>query len=202
MPRTVVGYIKQYLNNMASASPTGSTEPVTGLPIATGLNPGQFTELTDADAKLYSYTAWGTLYSGTYMWVKLDPAVTTDPIAMGSAVYWLQTDDTATGDYTVTTTNSGNNPDLAGWTIDSNFGASHPYAFIQTDGKVNALFDGTPATAFGDVIGLTGTTAGTVTRQGAATQAATGLTIGISLVATGTASARNLIRVTRGTKRF
>ena len=43
MARTVVGYISANgLNNMASASPTGSIETVTGLPIQTGNNPGNF----------------------------------------------------------------------------------------------------------------------------------------------------------------
>ena len=54
MARTVVGYIRQYLNNAASASPTGSVEALTGLPIATGSNPGNFTEFSDEEALQYS----------------------------------------------------------------------------------------------------------------------------------------------------
>lgn len=191
MARTVVGYVKKWLNNMASTSPSASVEAATGLAIATGLNVGAFQEFSDSEALGLSYTPWGTLYGGTYEWAQLDPAVVTSPIPMGTPVFWLET---AAGKI-VTTADTGNNPDFAGITIDSNFGAAFPYAFIQRDGKVSALFDASPATAFGDVIGLTSVSANTVTRQGAATQALTGLSLGISLVATGTASVRNLIRI-------
>lgn len=208
MPRTVVGYIgPNGLNNMASTSPTGSVEALTGLPISTGLEVGQFQEFTAAEAKRYSYQSgttfpWGQLYDATYQWVKLDPAVTTDPIPLGTAVSWLAAAEDGSSEMTVTTLNTTTNADLAGFTIDSNFGKTHPYAFIAVNGKINALFDATPATAFGDVIGLSTGTQGSVTRQGASSQALTGLSIGLSLVATGTASVRNLIRVDRPVVRF
>lgn len=54
MPRTVVGYIRQYLNNSASNSPSGSVEAATGLPIATGENVGTFAEFSDGEALRYS----------------------------------------------------------------------------------------------------------------------------------------------------
>lgn len=54
MARSVVGYIRQYLNSSASASPTGSAEPVTSLPIGTGINPGVFQEFSDSEALQYS----------------------------------------------------------------------------------------------------------------------------------------------------
>lgn len=208
MPRTVVGYIgSNGLNNMASTSPTASVEALTGLPIATGLEVGQFQEFTAAEAKRYSYASgttfpWGQLYDGTYQWVKLDPTVTTDPIPLGTAVSWLSTAEDGASEMQVTTLNTTSNADYAGFTIDSNFGKTHPYAFIQINGKVNALFDATAATAFGDTIGLSTGTQGAVTRQGASSQAATGLTVGLSLVATGTASVRNLIRVKEVVSRF
>ena len=208
MSRTVVGYIgPNGMNNMASASPTASIEATTGLPINTGLGVGQFRELSSGEARLYSYTTpttafpWGQLYDGTYMWVQLDPTVTTDPIPLGTALSWLSGED-GTQATQVTTLNTTSNADVAGWSIDSNFGKSHPYAFIQLNGKVNALFDATPATAFGDVISLSTGTQGSVTRTGASNNATNGLTVGLSLVATGTASVRNLIRVTRAVVRI
>jgi hypothetical protein len=54
MARTVVGYIRQYLNNSASSVGTGSVEAVTGLPIATGGDVGNFTEFSDSEALAYS----------------------------------------------------------------------------------------------------------------------------------------------------
>jgi hypothetical protein len=207
--RTVVGYIgANGLNNMASTSPTGSVEALTGLPIGTGLDVGQFQEFSASEAKKYSYTTptsaypWGQLYDGTYCWVQLDPTVTTDPIPLGTAVSWLASAEDGVAQKQVTTFNSTSNADVAGFSVDSNFGKTHPYAFIQLNGKVNALFDATAATAFGDVIGLSTGTQGAVTRQGASSQALTGLSVGISLVGTGTASTRNLIRVNRTVARF
>jgi len=209
MARSVVGYLgPNGLNNMASASPTGSIETLTGIPIATGLVVGTFREVGETAAAAYSYQSsagvypWGQLYDGTYMWVMLDPAVTTDPIPLGTAVSWLTTNENATGPAQVTTFNSTTNADFAGISIDSNFGKTHPYAFIQLNGKVNALFDATAATAYGDVISLSTGTQGAVTRSGASNNAVNGLTVGVSLVATGTASVRNLIRITRAVSRF
>ena len=208
MGRTVVGYVgPNGLNNMASASPTASIEAATGLPIATGLEVGQFQEFGIGDAAKVSYNLagvypWGQLYDGTYCWVQLDPAVTTDPIPMGTALAWLASSETTGQQTQVTTLNTTTNADLAGFTIDSNMGKSHPYAFIQLNGKVNALFDATAASAFGDVISLSTGTQGAVTRSGASNNATNGLTVGLSLVATGVASTRNLIRVNRAVARF
>ena len=209
MPRTVVGYLgANGLNNMASSSPTGSVEALTGLPIATGLTVGDFRELGAGQAKLFSYKTgastfpWGQLYDGTYMWVQLDPAVTTDPIPLGTSVAWFASGEDGTGAVQVTTLNTTTNADFAGITVDSNFGKTHPYAFICLAGKVSALFDATAGTAFGDVVSLSTGTQGSVTKTGASNAAVNGLTVGISLVTTGTASARNLIRVTRSQSRF
>ena len=208
MARTVVGYIgPNGMNNMASTVATGSVETTTGLPINTGLNVGQFRELTAGEAKLYSYKSgstfpWGQLYDGTYMWVQLDPTVSTDPIPLGTAVSWLASAEDGASATQVTTLNTTTNADVAGWSIDSNWGKTHPYAFIQLNGKVNALFDATAASAFADVISLSTGTQGAVTKTGASNNATNGLTVGISLVGTGTASVRNLIRVTRPVTRF
>jgi len=209
MARTVVGYLgANGLNNMASTVSTGSVEVLTGIPIATGLGVGAFRELGENQAKLFSYTTptsaypWGQLYDGVYMWVQLDPTVNTDPIPLGTALSWLQSAEDGSSAIQVTTLNTTSNADFAGISIDSNFGKSHPYAFIQLKGKVAALFDATAATAFGDVISLSTGTQGAVTRTGAANAAQNGLTLGVSLVATGTASARNLIRITRSQGRY
>ena len=209
MPRTVVGYLgANGLNNMASASPTGSIEALTGLPIATGLTVGDFRELGAGQAKLYSYTTpatafpWGQLYDGVYMWVQLDPTVTTDPIPMNTAVSWLGSAEDGASATQVTTFNSTTNADFAGITIDSNFGKTHPYAFIQLCGKVSVQFDASAGTAYADVVSLSTGTQGSVTRTGASNAAANGLTIGYTLQTTGLASSRNLIRITRSQSRF
>ena len=193
---------------MASLSPTASIEAATGLPIATGLEVGQFQEFSASEAKRFSYTVpgnpfpWGQLYDGTYMWVQLDPTVSTDPIPLGTAVSWLAGGEDGVGQTQVTTFNHTTNADLAGFTIDSNFGKTHPYAFIQLNGKVNALFDATAGSAYADVISLSTGTQGAVTKTGNSANATNGLTVGLSLVASGTASVRNLIRVTRAVSRF
>ena len=54
MARSVVGYIKQYLNSSATASPTQAVESATGIPIATGTNSGEFQEFSDSEAATYS----------------------------------------------------------------------------------------------------------------------------------------------------
>ena len=54
MARSVTGYVNTSLNGMASASSTGSQEPVTGLPIGTGNNVGLVQEFSDASALKYS----------------------------------------------------------------------------------------------------------------------------------------------------
>lgn len=209
MARTVVGYIGAGgLNNMASSSPTGMVEALTGLPISSGLEVGQFQEFGSGDAKKYSYQVNGAfpslqLYDGTYMWVALDPAVSTDPIPMGTALAWLASVEGSTpGVPTVTTLNTTTNADFAGISIDSNFGKSHPYAFIQLDGKASALFDSGVPTAFGDVISLSTGTQGSVTRTGASNAAWNGLSLGLSLATTGTSGVRGIIRIIRKQTRY
>lgn len=177
MSRTVIGYLPSgYLNSAASASPTGSTDAESGLPIQTGLELGQFQEFGDADAARYSNPALVgiTLYSGQIAWVQLDPAVTGNAIPIGTALWWLQTSDNATGNPVVTTVSGSNAPDFAGVSIDSNFGPKLPYAFIQQDGKTNVLFDKTltvTPTVFGDLLALKSTQAGTFDDLGSFTSA-------------------------------
>lgn len=196
--RTTVTYLAgAKLNSGASANASGSTEPITGLPIATGVNVGDFLELTDAQALSYSNSANGTLYSGIYQKVQLDSGSVT-ALNVGQALFWLASAANAT--YIVTGNASGNTPDLAGFVIDPLMSTALPYAWMQVNGKVNALFDATAATAFGDLVGLTAA-ANTVTRQGAATQAATGTSVGFAL-AIGTASTKALVRIDRPQSRY
>lgn len=209
MPRTVVGYLPGgYLNNGASASRFGSTDTESGLPIATGIDTGQFQEFSDGNASRYSYAPTGTLYAGTFMWVQLDPALTGN-VPLGKALFWLQTADnaSATGGAIVTTTASANAPDFAGVSIDSNFGAALPYAWIQQNGKVSVQFDPTltnGAPAYGDVIGLKSTYNGNfddLESDTAGTAENPANVLGIALAAP-VANTRGLVRINRAISRF
>jgi hypothetical protein len=216
--RTVVGYIPSgYLNSAASPTSTGSQEATTGLAIATGLNVGNFLEVSDSDAKAWSNPNTATyvnqLYGGVYMWVALDPAVTGGAISVGTAVFWLESN---AGIY-VTTTSSANAPDYAGVTIDPNFGplaassSIYPYAFIQVSGKATVLFDAAlthSGGAFGDSIGLkqssTGVWSGTwddLEAVGATTAANLPSYMGVAL-AVPVASTASLVRIIRPVVRF
>lgn len=279
MSRTVVSFIPSgYLNSAASASPTGSVDAETGIPISTGLNVGQFQEFSDGEALAYtnpkigqvtsifqvtagsgmtpgtyalvigapptggvqavgtitvtataitSYaitnagsgyiapptvsavtggtpvilaaTIGNQLYSGTYEFAQLDPAVT-GLVSVGAPLFWLAT---ATGKIVTTVdTADTNSPDFVGWSIDPNFGAALPYAFIQRNGKGALLFAATgfPA-AFGVVVNYAVTGADTFTSLAAATLTVTQNTVGYSL-ATGTTGATCLCRVTVPIARF
>lgn len=142
----------------------------------------------------------GNLYSGIYQWVQLDPAVT-GTIAPGTPLFWLQT---ATG-YVVTTVDSGNSPDFAGVSIDPNFGASNPYAFIQANGKTTCLMaaSGTVPTTIGDVVQITSASANTFNAVAAGNAAAAwnGLCVGRALGAIPVSSA-GLVRIDRFPTRF
>lgn len=281
MSRTVVGYIRQFLNNAASASPTGSIETVTGLPIGSGANPGVFSEFSDSEALQYSnqgvvslniltagsgqtpgvynvtasaggavaqitvaaggtvtaqpvitvaggpYTdaaiptftlaaggtpatfqaVIGVLYSGVYAKVQLDPAVTGN-VLPGSALYWLE----SSSGPVVTTTIAANAPDFAGVSIDPNFGAALPYAYIQQNGKARCLFDATLTNggtlAFGDHIALRQASAGVYkttfddfSALGATTAMAPNAYVGMALT-TPVASSSSLVRITRYPSRY
>lgn len=259
MARTVVGYINPFLNKMASASPTGSTEVVTGAAIGTGLDVGQYQEFSDGAVALYSskqvvsiqiltagsgqtpgtytvnasaggaqisvvvaaggtvtaiptivlggkYTvdtvptftlaAGGTpatfsatlgfLYTGTYAWVQLDPAVS-GAIKVGQPLYWLA----SSSGFVVTTVATGNYPDFAGFSIDPAFSSTLPYAWIQMNGKCKALFDATNAAALGAVVNLVTTPGATVT---SVASAVTNVSIGTALEI-GTTLSPALVRI-------
>lgn len=270
MSRTVTGYIRQYLNNSASASPTGSVETVTGLPIGTGVNPGVFSEFSDAEALQYSnpgvvslniltagsgqtpgvynvaantggavaqitvaaggtvtaspvitvaggpYTdaaiptftlaaggtpatfqaVIGVLYSGVYARVQLDPAVT-GLILPGTPLYWLQTGGI---NPIVTTTITGNFPDFAGVSIDPQFGAAQPYAYIQQNGKARVITKTTGFAAYGDsvIISIDGLAfTGVPTTNAAVTALNVGYALGVTTVLSS-----GLVRITRYPSRY
>ena len=219
MSRSVVGYIPSgFLNSAASTSPFGSVDAETGAPIATGLVVGTFQEFSDAEAKSYSQPIAGSylyqLYGGTYMWVQLDPAVVGTAVAVGTALWWLQTN---TG-YVVTTTQSANAPDYAGVSIDPNFGLVNNYAFIQINGKCTIQYRAATtkgsSSAFGDSIFLYvgGSTVdlGAFDDMGTAAVSSGGLVsgsvninlfAGIALAVTAQGAA-GLARITRSVSRF
>lgn len=134
--RTTLDYIQGggKLNNASSSTPGGSTEPVTGLAIATGTNSGDFIELTDTQAAqlslngivAYLLTAGSGQTNGTYtVAASYGPAVLTYVIA---------------GNVLTTTTVSGSN------------GAYTP-AFVAANGGSLPTF----------TLAANGGTAGTVT---------------------------------------
>lgn len=278
MSRTVVGYVPSgYLNSAASASPTGSVDVETGLPIATGLNVGAFQEFSDGEAFAYTnpkvgqvltvfqvtagvgmtpgtYTltigapptggtqATGTitvtattvtsysitnpgagyiapptvsaatggtpvvlastignqLYSGTYEWAQLDPAVT-GLVPVGTPLFWLA--NTYPRIVTSVATANTDSPDFAGFSIDPNFGAALPYAFFQRNGQGALLFGATgfPA-AYGAVVNFVPGTAN-FTSLASGTLTVTQSTVGYSL-AVGTTGATCQCRVTWPVVRF
>ena len=110
MARTVVGYVRQFLNNAASSSMTGSVEALTGLPIATGANAGNFTEFSDAEALQYSsqgvvslniLTAGSGQTAGTYLvTASTGGAVASIVVAGGGTVTAQPTIVTPGGPYT------------------------------------------------------------------------------------------------------
>lgn len=137
------------------------------------------------------------LFSGTYMWTQLDSAVT-GLVPVGTPLFWLQT---ATGKVvTSVATANTNSPDFAGFSIDPNFGAALPYAYVQQNGKGALLFGATgfPA-AYGDAVAFV---PGTANFTAAASTAITQSTVGYSLVASGSTGAVSLCRVTWPISRY
>jgi hypothetical protein len=136
------------------------------------------------------------LFSGTYEWAQLDPAVT-GLVPVGTPLFWLQT---ATGKIvTSVATANTNSPDFAGWSIDPNFGAALPYAFIQRNGKGALLFGATGVpSAFGNEVAFV---PGTANFTASSALTVNQSSVGISL-ATGTTGATCLCRVLWPIARF
>ena len=194
----------------ATISYTIAGNALTAATVTYGGAPGTY---TTANAPTFTIAAGGTpgtiqavigqLWAGTYEWVQLDPSVT-GLIVPGTALYWLQT---ATAGQQIVTNVASNASDYAGVSIDPNFGAAKPNAFIQINGKMQVLYaaSGTVPTTFGDVIQITSAAAPTTFNAVAAGNAAAalnGLTVGYNLGASQAVSSVGLIRNTRSVVRF
>ena len=194
-----------------SAPPAGGTQATGTITVtATAItsysitNPGSgyvapptVSAVTGGTPVILAATIGNQLFAGTYMWAQLDPSIT-GLVPVGTPLFWLQT---AIG-YVVTTTSTAdvNSPDFAGFSIDPNFGAALPFAFIQQNGKGNLLFgaSGFPA-AYGDVVSFV---PGSANFTAAATTTITQSTVGYSLNATGSTGAASLCRVTWPISRY
>jgi len=141
-------------------------------------------------------TIGNQLFAGTYMWAQLDPSIT-GLVPVGTPLFWLQT---ATG-YVVTTTSTAdvNSPDFAGFSIDPNFGAALPFAFIQQNGKGNLLFGATAPTQYGSVVSFVPGSAYFVAATGTTINQST---VGYSLTASGVVGTVSLCRVTWPISRY
>lgn len=143
------------------------------------------------------------LFSGTYEWAQLDPAVVA-AVPVGTPLFWLQT---ATGKVvTSVATANTNSPDFAGFSIDPGFGAAGPngqqiYAFIQRNGKGALLFGATGFPAvYGVVVNFVPGTAN-FTSLATTVLTVTQSTVGYAL-AVGTTGATCVCRVTWPISRY
>lgn len=165
--RTTVDYVKGKLNNGSTATASGSAEVVTGLGIPTGLNSGDFLELTAAQALALSDTTKGTLYEGVYQRVKLS-ATGASNVGLGQPVFWNEAND-ATDPYPVTNTPGATGTatyEFAGVVIDPTTTVGQ-YCWIQISGKATCEITG--GGAAGNIV--------TYPTSGSPTFAASGTTV-------------------------
>src|SRR5208337_116405 len=91
MPQVRLPFIPSgALNTANSIVYTGQYEPITLLPLPSGLTPGAWFDMTESEAQAYSNTAVGTLHAGRYQWVQLSSsAVITGngALATGQALF-------------------------------------------------------------------------------------------------------------------
>lgn len=140
--RTTLDYLKGKLNNGSTATASGAAEVVTGLGIPTGLNSGDFLELTAAQALANSDTTKGTLYEGVYQRVKLS-ATGASNVGLGQPLFWNEANDT-TDPYPVTNTAAAAGTaawEFAGVVIDPTTTVGQ-YCWIQISGKANCEITG------------------------------------------------------------
>jgi len=141
--RTTLTYIgTSKLNNASSSSPSGAVDTVTGLPISTGVNSGDFIELTAAQALALSDTTKGTLYEGVYQRVKLS-ATGASNVGKGQPVFWNEANDTS-DPYPVTNTAGATGTatyEFAGVVIDPTTTVGQ-YCWIQINGKATCEITG------------------------------------------------------------
>lgn len=181
--RTTLTYVQtRQLNNDSAATPGGSQDPVTGLPISTGTNSGDFVELTDAQAAALSDTSIGTLYGGVYMRVKRTSGDSSTP-TVGQAAFWDRAD--TTDPYVVSNKGDLSSAaiyDWAGTIIDDTTNPGE-YCWIQLTGRMSCLMTGAgaigdfvqfPVTSTNEYIGSTGTALSTANQMGVQATAASG----------------------------
>jgi hypothetical protein len=192
------------------APPTGGTQATGTITVtATAItsysitNPGKgyiapptVSAVTGGTPVILSAQIGQTLYGGTYEWAQLDPAVT-GLVPVGTPLFWLQT---AAGKIvTSVATANTNSPDFAGFSIDPNFGAALPYAFIQRNGKGALLFGATGfPSAFGNEVAFV---PGTANFTASSALTVNQSSVGISL-ATGSTGATCVCRVLWPIARF
>jgi len=160
--------------------------------------PPTVSAVTGGTPVVLAATIGNTLYGGIYEWAQLDPAIT-GLVPVGTPMFWLAS---AAGRIVTTVpTQNVNSPDFAGVSIDPNFGAALPYAFILRQGKGALLYGATgfPA-AYGVVVNFVPGTAN-FTSLAAATLTTTQSTVGYSL-AIGTTGTVCVGRITWPISRF
>jgi len=141
--RTTLDYVQgKQLNNNSTTTASGAAEVVTGLSIPTGLNSGDFLELTAAQALALSKTSVGTLYEGVYQRVKLS-ATGASNVGLGQPLFWNEANDT-TDPYPVTNSPGASGTatyEFAGVVIDPSTKVGQ-YCWIQINGKMNCEITG------------------------------------------------------------
>lgn len=199
--RTTLNYTTTKLNASSSATPSGSTEPVTGLTIATGTNSGDFVELTDAQAAAVSLvdSTHNKLFTGIFQRVKFSSVTS---LAVGQACFWNNAADT-TDPYPVTPVYAaGVKNNFAGVVIDPGTTLALPYAWIQVNGRATCLFDSSVSGgAIGDPVGITASANTFAQIAGAFSLYMLGSFVGVSLTAE-TLSTASLVSIFRGQARY
>ena len=146
-PRLTTGYLNTQDDPIPGLSAQGTT--ATSQQFLGML--GQQIQLTSAAALQLSYTTTGTLYGGTYQYVRFKAGTTAAP-AVGVAVYWDDTDN-----YVVTPDVPTGQGGFAGVCIMANTKGN--YGWIQTDGICTVLGKASSTTkttpAVGDLLTLT-----------------------------------------------
>lgn len=192
--RTTLSYTSTKLNKASSASPSQVSDTVTGLSISTGVNSGDFIELTAAQALALSNTTVGTLYEGVYQRVKLSSSASNP--ALGEALFFDEANDTTDPYVVINTPGSSGTAayEFAGVVIDP---ATTPgqYCWIQNTGKANCRL--TTAGAAGNAV--------LFPTSGGASFTATGTTVAVNYVGeqiAAVASGTALTLITRPQTKF
>lgn len=93
MPLKRLDYIRGYLNGANDLSASGQVEPITSLPLSTGLALGDYFDVTRAEAAQFSAPNGAfTLLEGRYMRVQLDPNAViagNGQLKPGQLLWWL-----------------------------------------------------------------------------------------------------------------